>query len=50
MSHQLQPQSGAQLVVQMVDYDAQVQPGQEVVILVSHRRLYGSDNLSTSRP
>ncbi|NLE61493.1 MAG: hypothetical protein GX616_24340, partial [Planctomycetes bacterium] len=46
MSHQLGiPKRALNSLVQMVDHDAQVQPGQEVIILAHIDGLYGSDNL-----
>ncbi|MCE5252692.1 MAG: hypothetical protein LLG45_00520 [Actinomycetia bacterium] len=46
MSHQLGiPKPALNSLVQMVDYDAQVKPGEEVVILAHIDGLYGSDNL-----
>ncbi len=46
MSHQLGiPKRALNALVQMIDYDAQVKPGMEVVILAHVDGLYGSDNL-----
>ena len=46
MSHQLGiPKAALNSLIQMVDYDAQVKPGMEVVILAHTDGLYGSDNL-----
>ena len=46
MSHQLGiPKGGTDLAHQMVDNDAQIKPGMEVVILAHTDVLYGSDNL-----
>jgi hypothetical protein len=45
MSHQLGiPKAALNSLIQMVDYDAQVKPGMEVVILAHIDGLYGSDN------
>ena len=45
MSHQLGiPKAALNSLIQMVDYDAQVKPGMEVVILAHTDGLYGSDN------
>jgi len=46
MSHQLGiPKAALNSLIQMVDHDAQVKPGMEVVILAHTDGLYGSDNL-----
>jgi len=46
MSHQLGiPKAALNSLIQMVDYDAQIKPGMEVVILAHTDGLYGSDNL-----
>ncbi len=46
MSHQVGiPKAALNSLIQMVDYDAQVKPGMEVVILAHTDGLYGSDNL-----
>jgi hypothetical protein len=45
VSHELGiPKRALNSLIQMVDYDAQVQPGQEVIILAHIDGLYGSDN------
>ena len=45
MSHQLGiPKRALNSLIQMVDHDAQVQPGMEVIILAHIDGLYGSDN------
>ena len=46
MSHQSGiPKLALNSLIQMVDFDAQVKPGMEVVILAHIDGLYGSDNL-----
>ena len=46
MSHQSGiPKAALNSLIQMVDYDAQVKPGMEVLILAHIDGLYGSDNL-----
>jgi len=45
VSHQLGiPKAALDSLVQMVDYDAQIKPGMEVVVLAHIDGLYGSDN------